>query len=131
MEEYSKAQSLLRRQAGYISHSDIDAELRAASSSRSSSSTLQDDETGILPYFDLKALWCQEANEEERFLDPAESDTKTLSANRIVHPTRSCRTSSVVYCEWIQHGKCWRADESGTRRLDEGDRGHPGVISRT
>ena len=33
--------------------------------------------------------------------------------------------------EWTEHGKCWRAAASGTRRHEEGDRGHPGVIPRT
>ena len=38
-----------------------------------------------------KALWCQEITEQGRLLDLAQSDTKTLSADRIVHPTRRCR----------------------------------------
>ena len=39
---------------------------------------------------DVKALRCQEATDQERLLDLAESGTKTLSADRIVH--RRCRT---------------------------------------
>ena len=34
-------------------------------------------------HLDIKALWGQEATEQGRLIDPAESDTRTLSAERI------------------------------------------------
>ena len=37
------------------------------------------------------SLWCQEATEQGRLLDLAESDIKTLNADRIVQPTKRCR----------------------------------------
>ena len=50
--------------------------------------------------------------------------------NRSSHEALQNR-SDVASWEWTQHGKCWRAVESGTRRHEERGRGHPGVIPRT
>ena len=52
--------------------------------------------SGRVKHLDIKALWCQEAIEKERFRlmkgdsenNPADIGTKTLSADRIVHLSR-------------------------------------------
>ena len=107
----AKPKSLLRGHVGHISHSDNEADLRATSST--SSSTLHDGETWkrAVDHLSVKALWCQ-----EHLLDLAESDTKTLSADRIVHPTRRRRTRTM-----------WQAGNG----LRTGGAGERGVVHET
>ena len=52
--------------------------------------------TERVDHIDVKALWYQEATEQGRLLDVAESDTKTLSADSIVHPTTRLQNKSDV-----------------------------------
>ena len=83
-----------------------------------------------MDHFDVNALRCQEATEQGLLLDLRESDTKTLSADRIVPPTRRCRTMAtwqagkrtqsareVLASRGVGHEKTRRRD-SGTSGCD-------------
>ena len=49
-------------------------------------------------HLDIKALWGQNATEQERLIDPAESDTRTLSAERIGSSHKVLQDTGNVVC---------------------------------
>ena len=67
-------------------------------------------------HFDVKALWCQEATEQEYHttvvIDSERRQDTECRQNRSSHEALH-NESDVGMLDWTQHGECWRAVESG------------------